>query len=75
MLRRDGWNRETAEFVVVRRLELGPPLIEFDVAHAERLTGLGREPIGDAPALLLVVDRQVDDLAAGPDGAGDPAER
>jgi hypothetical protein len=56
-------------------LKLGPPLLEFDVAHVEGFTGRSGEPIGDPPALLLVVDRQVDDLATGTDRAGDPAER
>jgi hypothetical protein len=71
----DGWNRRTPQFFLVRRLKLSPPLLKFKVAHVERFIGHGCEPIGDAPALLLVVNRQVDDLAARADGASDPAER
>jgi hypothetical protein len=71
----DGWNLKTSQFVVVRRLKLSPPLLEFNVAHVERLTGRSCEPIGDTPALLLLVNRQVDDLATGTDCASDPAER
>ena len=41
----------------------------------ERLIGRSCEPIGDTPALLLVVNRQADDLATRTDGASDPAER
>jgi hypothetical protein len=71
----DGWNLRTSQFFVVRRLKLSPPLLKHDFAHAERLTGRSCEPVGDTPALLLVVNRQVDDLATRADGASDPAER
>src|SRR6476661_4537547 len=73
--RRHGWDRGASQLLVVRRLELAAPLLELDVAHVERLVGRGREATGDPAALLLVVDRQVEDLAAHTDGAGDPAER
>jgi hypothetical protein len=53
----------TAQFLLVRRLELHPPLVQFSVAHLE-LTQLGLVPIGDASALLPTVNRQVDDLSA-----------
>ena len=53
----DGWNLRTSQFVVVRRLKLSPPLLKFNVAHVERVIGRSREPSGDAPALLLVVNR------------------
>jgi hypothetical protein len=65
----DGWNLRTSQFFVVGRLKLSPPLLKFNVAHVERLIGrscargVKSEPIGDTPALLLVVNRQVDDLA------------
>jgi len=71
----DGCNLRTSQFFFVRRLELGPPLFKFNVAYVERLIGRSCEPIGDTPALLLVVNRQVDDLATRADGASDPAER
>jgi hypothetical protein len=74
VLWRDGWNPRTSQFFVVRRLKLSPPLLKFNVAHVERLIGRSYEPIGDAPALLLVVNRQVDNLATRADGASDPAE-
>jgi hypothetical protein len=44
-------------------LKLSPPPLKLNVAHVERLIGRSCEPIGDTPALLLVVNRQVDDLA------------
>jgi len=71
----DGWNLRTSQFFVVRRLKLSPPLLKLNVGHVERLIGRSCEPIGDTPALLLVVNRQVDDLATRADGASDPAER
>jgi hypothetical protein len=75
VLWRDGWNLRTSQFFVVRRLKLGPPLRKFNVAHVERLIGHSCEPIGDTSALLLVVNRQIDDLATRADGASDPPER
>jgi len=75
MLCWDGWNLRTSQFFVVRRFKLGPPLLKFNVAHVERVTGRSCKPIGDTPALLLVVNRQVDDSATGTDCASDPAER
>ena len=33
----DGWNVRTSQFFFVRRLELSPPLLQFNVAHLERL--------------------------------------
>lgn len=37
------WNLRTVQFVVIRRLELRPPLLELDVAHVEGLIrGLSR---------------------------------
>jgi hypothetical protein len=70
---RDGWNLRTSQFFVVRHLKLGPSLLKFKVAHVERLIGRSCEPMVDTPALLLVVNRQVDDLATRADGASDPA--
>jgi len=75
MLWWDGWNLRTSQFLVVRRLKLGPPLLKFNAAHVERLTGRSCESIGNTPVLLLVVYRQVDDVATRADGASDPAER
>ena len=75
VLWRDRWDLTTSQFLVVRRLKLSPPLLEFNVAHVERLIGRCCKAIGHTPALLLVVDRQVDDLAPRTDGASDPAER
>src|SRR5262245_4981170 len=75
MLWRDGRNLRASQLLVVRRLKLSPPLLEFKVAHVERLIGRGGEPIGDTPALLLAVNRQVDDLATCANGASDPAQR
>src|SRR6266498_1110491 len=71
----DGRNLRTSQLFFVRRLKLSPPLLKFNVAHVERLIGRSCEPIGDTPALLRVVNRQVDDLATRADGVGDPAER
>jgi hypothetical protein len=71
----DGWNLRASQFFFVRRLKLSPPLLKFNAAHVERLIGRSCGPIGDPPALLLVVNRQVDDLATRADGASDPAER
>ena len=75
MLWWDGRNLRTSQLFFVRRLKLSPPLLKFNVAHVERLIGRSYEPIGDTPALLLVVNRQVDNLAPCADGASDPAER
>ncbi len=75
MLWWDGRNLRTLQFFVVWRLKLSPPLLKFNVAHVERLIGRSCQPTGDTPALLLVVNRQVDDLATRTDGASDPAER
>nr|WP_020392088.1 hypothetical protein [Kribbella catacumbae] len=50
-------------------------MLEFIGAHVEGVIGRGCEPMGDAPALLIGVDRQVDNLATCADGGGDPAER
>jgi len=71
----DGWNLSTSQFFIVRRLKLSPPLLKFNVAHVERLIGGSCVPVGDPAALLLVVNRQVDDLATRADGVSDPAER
>jgi hypothetical protein len=60
---RDCRDLSSAQFLQVRRLELHLPLLQFSVAHLE-LTQLGLVPIGDASALLPVVNRQVDDLSA-----------
>jgi hypothetical protein len=63
------------QFFVVRRLKLSPPLLEFNVAHLERVIGRSSEPTGDTPTLLVMVNRQVDDLATRTDGTSDPAQR
>jgi len=55
-------------------LELDLPLLELDVAQLE-LAGLSVEATGDASALLVIVDRQVDDLCADAERFRDPAER
>jgi hypothetical protein len=68
---------ESENLAVLRRpaLETEPPLLKFNAAHVERVIGDSCEPSGDTPALLLVVNRQVDDLATRTDSASDPAER
>jgi hypothetical protein len=68
VLWRNGRNLRTAQFFIVRRLKLSPPLLKFNVAHVERLIGRSCEPIGDTVSLLAVVYRQVDDLATRTDG-------
>lgn len=60
-----------AKLLLVRRLELAMPLLQLCVIHFE-LTRL--IPSGYAPALLLVVDRQVDDLGFDAHGIRDPTK-
>jgi hypothetical protein len=75
VLWRDGGNLTTSQFILVRRWKLSTPLFEFNLAHVEGSMGRSCEPAGDAPSLLLVVNRQVDDLTTRANGASDPAER